>query len=374
MKILQVISSLGNGGAETIVTDYAINMKMMGNDVRVATVYKRTGSKNEDRLNNENVEVNYLSPESLVDMEAKWYHKATSLLLIVWRYVAFLHLLWTFKPDVIHMHTGGMAFVAHIPSRLLNNFKLFYTCHSVPAVYFSNGKSKKPLRKLIRHGVKIIALHSEMREQLKEMFGTSNIIVLHNGCNISSYHDNSDVKSIVRLSMNIPEDSFVIGHIGRFVEVKNHRFIVKIAKEAIRYNSNLFFMFIGYGPLKEEIMNTFHANDSLKNRCLFLENRSDISRLLRTMDCFILPSFYEGFPVTLIEAQAAGVHCVFSDKITKDAVLSDNAVRLSLEDPIDKWISEIYNVGKDEPSIKVLNEFDAFEIARKLCDEYNKPM
>ena len=106
--------------------------------------------------------------------------------------------------------------------------------------------------------------------------------------------------------------------VGRFSQVKNHRFLIDIFEKILIHSGKDFhplLVLIGTGDLQSEIIELCRfkgLNDCVK----FLGARNDVDRLLQAMDAFVLPSIYEGFPVAAIEAQAAGLPCFLSDSIT----------------------------------------------------------
>jgi glycosyltransferase involved in cell wall biosynthesis len=146
----------------------------------------------------------------------------------------------------------------------------------------------------------------------------------------------------VRSELGIPLDAFVVGHVGRFVEQKNHRFLVEIADRFCGLEPKAVFLLVGDGPLKPEIEALVRAR-GLTKRFIFTGLRGDVPRLMKgAMDCFLFPSLYEGLGLVLWEAQAAGLPCVISESIPEEATTVTQRVwRLStLASPKD-WALEI---------------------------------
>jgi len=136
------------------------------------------------------------------------------------------------------------------------------------------------------------------------------------------------------------EDTFVIGHVGRFASQKNHAFLIKVFAAVVEKNPKSALVLVGDGPLRKGIEN--QASElGIKGKVHFLGVRADIPQLFQMFDVFAFPSFYEGLPVTLIEAQSAGVKTVVSDSITKEVHLTDDIQFISLEKPIDFWAETI---------------------------------
>ncbi|MGI9069867.1 MAG: glycosyltransferase family 1 protein [Bryobacteraceae bacterium] len=141
--------------------------------------------------------------------------------------------------------------------------------------------------------------------------------VLPCGIDLSSF--DSDANSLkVRAELGIPAGAIVVGHAGRFAPQKNHLFLVQIAKELAAMNPKIWFLLLGDGPLRDQIARQVAAL-GLTRRFVFAGVRPDVPRLmLSAMDTFLLPSLHEGLPMVGVEAQAAGLPCVFSDAITRE--------------------------------------------------------
>lgn len=153
--------------------------------------------------------------------------------------------------------------------------------------------------------------------------------VIPNGVILENYDFNARRKNKL--------DKISIGHVGSFRKVKNHLFLIDIFKEVNKRIPESELILIGGGSLKIEIEKEV-LNKGLKNKVKFLGVRSDIPQLLSSMDLFLMPSFFEGLPLTLIEAQAAGLNCLITDSITEEVDVGCNLIhRLGLKNMADEW-------------------------------------
>ena len=146
----------------------------------------------------------------------------------------------------------------------------------------------------------------------------------------------------LRKALAIPEDAFVIGHVGRFHEQKNHQFLLEVASEVVRKYPNAYFLFIGDGPLRSEIVSEIRKRGF--DHCVkFVPDTLFVpSFMLSAMDCFVLPSRYEGLGLVAVEAQAAGLPCVISDRVPAEAVVDPKLVKfLRLEDSPESWAESV---------------------------------
>lgn len=160
-----------------------------------------------------------------------------------------------------------------------------------------------------------------------------------NAIDVSKYNYNPHVRADIRCKLKISDDTFVIGHVGRFTYQKNHEFLINVFKKVHQKVKDSVLLLIGEGP-DEDIIKQKVKELKLNDNVIFLGRRNDVPKLFQAMDCFVLPSRFEGLPIVGIEAQAVGLPCVFSTAITAEASVSDEVVFTSLDD-MSHWISNI---------------------------------
>lgn len=197
------------------------------------------------------------------------------------------------------------------------------------------------------------------------MFNSKKYKLIKNAIDAEKFRYNPIVREKVRTILNI-KDKFVIGHVGRFSYQKNHDFLLDIFDYVYKKNRNSILILIGSGELEEEIKNKIKRLN-LEDVVLLLGNRNDIHNILQAMDVFVFPSYYEGLPISVIEAQAAGLPCIISNNITKDVSITKNMIFISLNESAEIWaqyalaysknyqrkdtISDIINSGYDIKSL-----------------------
>ena len=140
------------------------------------------------------------------------------------------------------------------------------------------------------------------------------------------------------------EGSIIIGHVGRLDSQKNHSFLLHILAELCKKNIQFHLVIVGEGPLKSKLV-LESEKLQINERVHFLGLRTDVAQLYQMFDYFVFPSFYEGLPVTLIEAQAAGLKVLASDTITKETKLTNNLEFLTIKDPPATWANKILEIG-----------------------------
>lgn len=207
----------------------------------------------------------------------------------------------------------------------------------------------------------------------KFFFNSKSSIIIKNGIELDSYVYNNELRSVCRRNLGITNDEFVIGHIGRFTSVKNHSFLVDIAKRLEEEGFSCKLMLIGIGELMENIKQKVEKY-GLKDKVMFLEERSDIPALLQAMDVFAMPSIYEGLPFVLVEAQAAGLPCLISDTINNDAIITPNVTKLPIDEGVELWCSQLkdkrYYKRQDTKKDLIEKGFSMAETVKNLEDVY----
>ena len=207
--------------------------------------------------------------------------------------------------------------------------------------------------------------------ELIEKYGDRHYLVLNNGTDLGKYNLPESTRAEIRQAEGIPVDAFVLGHIGRFIDAKNHVFLLKIFCEILKKNQNSRLLLVGDGELKSDI-HVLARKYGIAEKVIFTGLRGDIPELLKAMDVFCLPSKTEGVPVTVVEAQAAGVKCVISDVVVDDVMLTNRIFKMSLEESESMWADKIL-YGKEHSNEKnMLINFDIHHVITQLSKYYEE--
>lgn len=154
---------------------------------------------------------------------------------------------------------------------------------------------------------------------------------------------------------------FFYGHIGRFNHQKNHEFLIKIVNTLKNNGYNVKLLLVGDGEKRKKIQELVQKLQ-LEDNIIFGGIRRDIPQILSAIDILLLPSFYEGMPNVVIEAQAVGTKCFISDTITKEANITGLVKYLSIERDEFEWRDNIINEYKykraDEKEKIEKNKYD----------------
>lgn len=163
--------------------------------------------------------------------------------------------------------------------------------------------------------------------------------IVKNGIEGNKFAFSSEIRDQVRKELGLNYE-FVIGHVGRFFQQKNHSFLIEVFAKFNQINQDSVLILVGEGPLKGTVEKQVR-DLNLEDKVQFLGVRSDIHRVLQALDVFVFPSWHEGLPVTLIEAQGAGLHCLISDRISREVDLGCNLVEFISLLNQDRWVQMI---------------------------------
>lgn len=362
--IIQYLYRIQDGGAETLVKDYALLLNKEKFNIFVMCCDINKNSSNYKILKANNINIISLYGNKVL------FHK------IVTRIIGKIHIskllekkILDIKPDIIHVHLESLEVFKYC-HKVLNNITLFYTCHNVPKTMIGDDipKEKEAASFLIKNNnLQIIALYEEMAKEINIILNIDNTLIVHNGINTSNYIYNDEINKTYRKMLNIPSDAFVVGHVGRFSYQKNHEKIIDVFNEINNLNNNSFLLLVGSGELLKKIKNKVKSY-GLSNKVVFLSNRQDVAKLLDTINVFLFPSRYEGISIALIEAQAKGKYCVVSNNVNYESFFSNKIKVLDLNLSNYEWAK---NCLIQTSNITCNKSIDSFDINKIVLDLEN---
>lgn len=256
------------------------------------------------------------------------------------------------KIDVVHSHTmfncGFVMFagwLAGVPGRISHS----HTINDDAKSTFFRKQYKNLMRLLMKRfgtdwcACGISAGNILYGEKWFNQHGT----VIRNGIDVDRYKFDDDIRKQIRNQYSI-DNKFAICHIGHYVTVKNQVFLIRMMKPLLESKPDAVLLLFGEGEdrelLKKEIENL-----GLEKSVFLMGNVNNISEILSAMDVFVFPSLFEGTPLALIEAQTNGISCVISDAVPEDACITENVIKLSLQDDINNWINAVLNARRNDP-------------------------
>lgn len=206
------------------------------------------------------------------------------------------------------------------------------------------------------------------------LFGKEQFTVIPNGIDIDRFQYNEEARSEYRKQMEL-EDQFVIVTVGRIAYPKKPCFTADIFAEIARKVPESTLLFVGDGPLREEVQEHIRSM-GMEKKVRFLGNRDDVPQLLSAADVFLLPSLFEGLGIVYIEAQASGMPVFASDQVPKEAFVSRLIHRVPLSDTAGEWAEQIIQ-HRGDPRVRYVNEiaehgYDIKGASKALEKEYLK--
>ncbi|MBQ3524271.1 MAG: glycosyltransferase [Clostridia bacterium] len=207
----------------------------------------------------------------------------------------------------------------------------------------------------------------------KWLFGNLPYTVIPNAIDSELYLPKDNIRKDVREELGIT-DKFVIGMVANFKSVKNHKFMIEVFSDVLKRIPNACLVLVGHGEMKQSIEKMV-AEKNLSNRVIFTGLRKDVSRILQGLDVFVLPSISEGFPISVLEAEAVGVPCVISTGVPTDVKLFEamDTFFVSIEDK-NAWVDEIVSLQQTTRRswAKEISktQYDVKNNAKKLMEFY----
>ena len=325
IRILHVITGMGSGGAESMIMNWYRKID-------------RTKIQFDFHLrSNENI-----YRDEIEEMGGRVYYMPE----FPKRYFSnFLQTYKFFKKhhkeyNIIHVHANALIY-----TNVFLIAKHFGIKHRIIHSHSTSTKSKLflPLHRINKLRIKRMAncFLACSKEAGKWCFKDS-FTVINNGIDTEKFKYSKSDREDIREEFGIEKNATIFCHVGRFLEVKNHSFILELFEKIYEEDNESFLILVGTGPLKEKYENAVKEMNC-RNNVIFAGVRSDVQKIMSASDVLIFPSLYEGVAVTLIEAQANGLYSVVSDVLPSVVKITDNIVFLSLKDELETWKNVVKN-------------------------------
>lgn len=238
--------------------------------------------------------------------------------------------------QALHIHAPHFAGFIVPAAKKAGIKKICVHCHSTEFSLKGNGKRNQLLSLFAKDFVKDKFACSDLAGRF--WYGNKPFTVVNNAIDCERYVYNSEVRERVRQELALNEQP-VIGHVGRTdIPQKNHLFMLSVFKEIVRHNSDAVLLLMGAEPSEE--LTAFCQKHQMVNNVRFLGLRNDINELLQACDLFLFPSTREGLPVSVMEAQAAGLPVLLSDSVTKECIVTDLVKTMSLTESPSAWAEQ----------------------------------
>ena len=324
IRILHVLGGLDRGGAESMV-------------MNLYRTIDRTKVQFDFVIHTEKHQAYY---DEIISLGGKIYSfpafKGTNAFFLRKKWAKFFKEHPDYK--ILHSHVRSYASL-YLPVARKAGLKTIIHSHST-----SNGRGfASVVKRIMQYPLRFQAdyFFACSKEAGKWLFGkkicnSEGFHILQNAINVEKYRFNQMVREEYRKKLGL-ENKKIFIHVGRFHPAKNHLFLLDLFAQIYKNDKNAILILAGDGELRPVIEHRI-ADLNIQNDVVLLGSRNDVGNLLQAADCFLFPSNWEGLPVTVVEAQAAGLPCLVSDRITREVGLSDLVKYLPINQGIQPWI------------------------------------
>lgn len=347
-RIAFVVLSLGVGGAENMVAQLATNIDKNHFDVYVISMHSPQGTIIEKKFAENSINVWFLNHDTAPNLSAlfKIYKQLNKI-----------------KPDIVHTHLS--AFIYTLPWIFLNRKKILHTIHNRPIYEFSP-KLRSNIKILYQMNKAIpIAISDTIAKEVKDLYKIKEdqIEVIYNPVDISIYNKNSIKKK--------KNDDVTFINVARFTSVKNQSLIIDAFSKVQEQINNIKLILVGDGELRNAVEKKA-AQNGLSDVVEFTGNIQNVAEKLRSSDVFVLPSRYEGLPLTILEAMATGLPIIATNVGGVPDIVKDNGV-LFKDNDLNGLVAAMLKLAQDiklreemgKKSIKYVEKFDVKSITNQ---------
>ena len=235
--------------------------------------------------------------------------------------------------DILHFSVNTLSYIYPVEVALKNGCRVI--------VHSRSALASNRITRIIHYLNRIRINHLKVakiaisREAGKWLFGNAEFLIYPNGVDTEAFAFNGKSRDNIRTVFKC-EGKEIIGHVGSFLPVKNHEFMLEVFSNYTKRNSNAVLWFVGDGPLKRE-MERIAKQKNIENKVFFLGECQNVSEIYDAMDMLWFPSLFEGLGNVVLEAECKGLPCLISDKVPKSTMVLENVYSFSLNETIDRW-------------------------------------
>ena len=327
-KVLQIVGPINGGGVSGVVYNYLSHMDLT--DLQIDVLAFENDSVEEQMfdkpLRKIGCTIHFLKHRN----QGYFSH-----------FKAYTNLLKQNRYDVVHCHFGIWSAPYMLIAKKNGIVTRIAHAHGSVSEY---GFVKNLIVKIMKPVLYTCTIHKFAcgEKAGRYVWGNKLFTVINNAIDLGKFEFDKEKRNLIRSEMQL--NSFVIGFVGRLSAEKNLDFIVEIANEMKSKFVDFTLLIIGDGEKSDDVREKIDSYN-LQSKVLMLGMRKDISELMQAIDCLILPSFHEGFPVVVVEAQASGLSVFLSDTISNEVKVLDSTIFLPINEGPQKWVEELMNVN-----------------------------
>lgn len=356
IRILQSVNIMDRAGLETMLMNYYRNIDRSEIQFDFLTHRPSKGAYDDE----------------IISMGGKVYQAPRLYPQNYAAYFSFMKAFFSAHPEykIIHSHIDTMsAFPLHAAKKAGIPVRIGHS-HSSKLDHDLKLPIKYVAKLMMPYEANVYAACGE--KAAKFMYGKRKVTIIQNAIDVKKFAYSENKRQEIRKRLGL-EGKLVIGHVGRFYYVKNQTFLIDALQELKNMVPDVVLLLIGKGEDEKKLRYKVTALN-LQDHVKFLIDRPDVNDLYQAMDVFVMPSIFEGLPVVGVEAQANGLPCLFSDRISKEVLLTKNVEMMSIDRSPAEWAHKILamRLSRENDSQMLLAEkgYDVSVEAPKLADWY----
>lgn len=367
IKVMHMIWSMGDGGAQQVVINYLRDFNNDPDiDFRVYVYTKPTISKYDKEIEEKNFNVYYLNnPRTKIQIPyfKRFFQRPISK-------AAWANAIREFKPDIVHVHISSLL-AATMPGIIENKVPLrFDTLHSSPYRY--KGRYKRIIVDAFKNqNVIPICVTKAQVHEAQDWYGITRYEVVRNGVDIEGIRAKCCTKQAARTYYGLKNDTFVVIGVGRLNQIKKYDLLIEAFSKIYSINQNSILLLAGDG---EEKSNLRHLAEKLgvSNAVKFLGNVADVTKLYCAADVLAVTSDTESSSLVAIEAQVCGTRCVLSAGVPVESILLKNTQRLSKDASVNDWRDALMNDSYEGIPAARIEDYEVHNMSKKMKKIYLK--
>lgn len=369
MKIALYIEALQIGGAETLLVKNAMAFKRHGEDV-VVIVNRLVGSFLEEELANNNIPVIPLVGPKVFSRGYRLLRKVAGVnpdKTRAWRII-----IEELKPDVVHLHSAPNVLLERLP---LSPNRFAFSFHSAGdrVLRMINERQRQSLDYLAQNGGMIVSISSSVESDVIRSLHPVESKLIPNCFDIAEVSMAKRDRAAFLEAIDVPSNSFILLHIGRFHPVKNHEKLFDILEEMLKREPLAYLVLVGDGPAERKAELEHRAEDmGLRDHVIFYGLSDSPAEIISVSDALALPSLVEGFSLVALEAQALNRRCVVASSIPPEVKCRPNMLVLDVEEPSSVWADFVLGDFEQPDGCMDINEFDEKTVVPKILKMYDE--
>ena len=356
VRVCQVLHGIVGGGSEQVVLNYCSRMR----DIHFDLLYQyEPNPQILERFNEAGINCIQISDKVRHPLKHLW---------------TMFRIFRKGRYDVVHSHLDWymnsyvcfLAMLAGVKKRIAHHHQAYSVLQGPKTRLVSppNHLVKNLLCAIMRIPCKLFATHwlacgeaAAINGWGKNAVKKGKVTILPNAIDPERFKFSESARREIRKKYGIKDDDFVIGHVGRFYPQKNHEFLIDVFAKVRKQKMNAKLLLLGDGPLQDKMRQKVDSL-GLTESVVFAGLQKDPAPFYSAMDVFVFPSLWEGLPLTLVEAQYAGLPCVVSENVTKEILISEHCV-LVKELDLNLWAKSLESTfATDRKSFIYSTNFD----------------